>query len=66
VGDLAPVFVEIAVTPSGSAKISEAAEAIFGKDAPVKAVRAALLGAQRSPLELLSSTDGGSQPAPRA
>lgn len=66
VGDLAPVFVEIAVTPMGSAKISEAAEAIFGKDVPVKAVRAALLGAQRSPLELLSSADGGSPPAPRA
>ena len=66
VGDLAHVFVDIAVTPSGSAKISEAAEAVFGKDVPVKAVRAALLGAERSPLELLSSVDGGSRPAPRA
>jgi len=67
VGDLAPVFVEIAVTPSGSAKISEAADAIFGKDVPVKAVRAALLGSERSPLELLSSSpDGESREAPRA
>jgi radical SAM family uncharacterized protein/radical SAM-linked protein len=68
VGDLAAVFVDIAVTPSGSAKISEAAEAIFGKDVPVKAVRSALLGTGRSPLEVmvLSSSDGGSGEAPRA
>ena len=66
VGDLAPVFVDIAVTPTGSAKISEAAEAVFGENVPVKAVRAALLGSERSPLEVLSSTDGGSGEAPRA
>ena len=66
VGDLAPVFVEIAITPSGSAKISEAAEVLFGKETPVKAVRSALLGSERSPLEVLSSAHGGSELAPRA
>jgi radical SAM family uncharacterized protein/radical SAM-linked protein len=56
VGDLAPVFVEIAVTPSGSAKISETAEVVFGKDVPVKAIRSALLGL--APERVLSSVHG--------
>ncbi len=52
VGDLAAVFVEIAVTPTGSAKISEAVEVMFGPGTPAKPVRAALLAGHRSPLDL--------------
>jgi radical SAM-linked protein len=54
VGDLAAVFVEIAVTPTGSAKISEAAEVVFGANTPVKAVRSALLEGVTSPARLIA------------
>ncbi|HEY1957507.1 MAG TPA: TIGR03960 family B12-binding radical SAM protein [Polyangiaceae bacterium] len=57
-GDLAAAFVEIAVTPTGSAKISEAVEVIFGREIPAKPVRVALLGGQRSPLDVSSSSHG--------
>ncbi len=43
VGDLAAVYIEIAITPTGSAKISEAIEVLFGKNVPAKSVRAALV-----------------------
>ncbi len=52
VGDLAALFVEIAVTPTGSAKISEAIEVLFGAETPAKAVRAELSLAGTSPLDL--------------
>jgi radical SAM family uncharacterized protein/radical SAM-linked protein len=52
VGDLAALFVEIAVTPTGSAKISEAVEVLLGAKTPAKAVRTALRCGRRSPLDL--------------
>jgi len=47
VGDLHAIFVEIAITPSGSAKISEAVEAVFG-DVPAKCVRSELVQSARA------------------
>ncbi len=47
VGDLAAVFVEIAITPNGSAKITEAVEAIFGQELPAKCIRAELVSLPR-------------------
>ncbi len=61
VGDLAAIFVEIAVTPSGSAKISEVIETVFGAETPAKPVRSALLAGTRTPLDLEAL-----RPEPRA
>jgi radical SAM family uncharacterized protein/radical SAM-linked protein len=51
VGDLVAVFVEIAVTPTGSAKISEVLEVLCGRDVPSKCIRVALECAGLSPLD---------------
>jgi uncharacterized protein (DUF2344 family) len=42
VGDLAPLLVEVASTPQGSAKISEVVEVVFGPSMPFQAVRVSL------------------------
>jgi radical SAM family uncharacterized protein/radical SAM-linked protein len=41
-GDLAALHVDIAITPRGSAKISEVIEVLFGKDTPNRAIRVEL------------------------
>jgi radical SAM family uncharacterized protein/radical SAM-linked protein len=53
VGRIVPLSVSIRILPNGSAKISEVVEAVTG-DAhfPFKAVRAALTGQGRSPMDL--------------
>ncbi len=54
VGDLAGLFVEIAVTPTGSAKISEVLEVLFHgqREIPAKCIRAALVCTGIAPLDL--------------
>ena len=52
VGALLPLEVVIAITPTGSAKIAEAVEALLGGPAPHLSVRVALLAGSGTPLEL--------------
>jgi radical SAM-linked protein len=52
VGALLPLEVTIAITPTGSAKISEVVEALFGHPVEHLSVRAALLTSAGTPLEL--------------
>jgi radical SAM family uncharacterized protein/radical SAM-linked protein len=53
-GDLLPVVAVVALGPTGSAKASEVAEAVFGSGFPHKAVRARLLAGSASPLDTAS------------
>ena len=52
VGSLVPLELELAITPTGSAKVSEAVEVLFGEAVPHLAVRAALLAGAGTPLDL--------------
>jgi radical SAM-linked protein len=53
VGSLVPLEVTIAISPNGSAKISELIEVLFGQALPHLAVRVALLAGAGTPFELL-------------
>jgi hypothetical protein len=53
-GDLLPIVAVVALGPTGSAKATEVAEALFGAGFPHKAVRAQLLAGQASPLDTAS------------
>jgi len=50
-GDLLPVVAVVALGPTGSAKATEVAEALFGAGFPHKAVRVQLLAGSASPLD---------------
>jgi radical SAM family uncharacterized protein/radical SAM-linked protein len=63
VGDLVAVFVEIAVTPTGSAKISEVLELLVGRDVPSKSIRAALVSGGLSPLDTSALRAARERPA---
>jgi radical SAM family uncharacterized protein/radical SAM-linked protein len=52
VGSVVPLELELAITPTGSAKVSEAVEALFGEAVPHLGVRAALLAGAGTPLDL--------------
>ena len=51
-GQLLPVDVVVELGPSGSAKATEVAQALFGPGFPHKAVRLALLAGEHSPLDI--------------
>ncbi|MDF3065049.1 MAG: hypothetical protein K0R38_650 [Polyangiaceae bacterium] len=53
-GDLLPVEAVVDLGPTGSTKAAEIVEALFGQGFPHKAVRAALLAGNVSPLDTLS------------
>jgi radical SAM family uncharacterized protein/radical SAM-linked protein len=53
VGALVPLEVTIAISPSGSAKISELVEVLFGQALPHLGVRVALIAGAGTPLDLL-------------
>jgi radical SAM family uncharacterized protein/radical SAM-linked protein len=53
VGALVPLEVTIAISPTGSAKISELVEVLFGQALPHLGVRVALIAGAGTPLELL-------------
>jgi radical SAM-linked protein len=53
-GDLLPVVAVVALGPTGSAKATEVAEALFGVGFPHKAVREQLLAGPSSPLDTVS------------
>ena len=53
-GDLLPIVAVVALGPTGSAKATEVAEALFGLGFPHKAVRAQLLAGSASPLDTAS------------
>jgi radical SAM family uncharacterized protein/radical SAM-linked protein len=52
VGSVVPLELELAITQTGSAKVSEAVEALFGEPVPHLGVRAALLAGAGTPLDL--------------
>jgi hypothetical protein len=58
-----PLELELAITPTGSAKVSEAVEVLFGEPVPHLGVRAALLAGTGTPLDLLLHRRPA-QPAP--
>jgi radical SAM family uncharacterized protein/radical SAM-linked protein len=51
-GDLLPIEATVALGPTGSAKATEVAEALFGAGFPNKAVRVRLLAGDASPLDI--------------
>jgi radical SAM family uncharacterized protein/radical SAM-linked protein len=52
VGLAVPLELELGITPTGSAKVSEAVEVLFGEAVPHLSVRAALLAGAGTPLDL--------------
>jgi len=52
VGSCVPLELELGITPTGSAKVSEAVEVLFGEAVPHLSVRAALLAGAGTPLDL--------------
>jgi len=52
VGTVVPLELELAITPTGSAKVSEAVEALFGEAVPHLGVRVQLLAGAGTPLDL--------------
>lgn len=52
VGRSLPLQVEVVFSQSGAVKVSEVVQALFGPGFPFLAVRTALLGGERSPLDL--------------
>ena len=57
VGDLVGLFVEIAITPTGSTKISEVLEVLLPREIPTKSIRVALVQRDLSPLDLEALRD---------